>query len=155
MLKLEETFGEWFVVYSKQVRLNNIPFETFMFKSRKMAVCIPFLSVSDIEKTVIWYEGLGFRCTGSNRFWEPEAAALTWAQLEWENAAFMVFAIPPGFDNEVKNAGLYFRVGSMNDLIERLQSCARIIEINEEPFTGRKEVVFEDLNGFRITFSCG
>ena len=120
-----------------------------------MAVCIPFLSVSDIEKTVLWYENLGFRCTGSNRFWEPDAPELTWAQLEWENAAFMVFAIPPDIDKEIKNAGLYFRVAAMNDLVEKLQGSARIIEINEEPFTGKKEVVFEDLNGFRITFSCG
>ena len=37
-----------------------------------MAVCIPFLGVTNIEKTVLWYESLGFRCTGSNRYYEPE-----------------------------------------------------------------------------------
>src|SRR5690242_12510059 len=116
-----------------------------------MAVCIPFLGVHNVELTVIWYQSLGFRCTGSNRYWEPQAAELTWAQLEWENAAFMLFPFPSEKNNPVKDAGLYFRVASLNDLIERLKHQAKIIEINEEP-SGKKEVVFEDLNGFRITF---
>ncbi|NOT51091.1 MAG: hypothetical protein HOP10_07415 [Chitinophagaceae bacterium] len=120
-----------------------------------MAVCIPFLGVTNIEETVLWYESLGFRCTGSNRYWEPEAPKLTWAQLEWENAAFILFPFPAEKNNDVKDAGLFFRVDSLNDLIERLKTKAKIIELNEEPFSNKKEVVFEDLNGFRITFSCG
>ena len=119
-----------------------------------MAVCIPFLGVTNIENTVLWYESLGFRCIGSNRYYEPDAA-MTWAQLEWENAAFMLFPFPAEKNNEVKDAGLFFKVSSLNDLIERLQTKAKIIEINEDPFSNKKEVVFEDLNGFRISFSCG
>jgi hypothetical protein len=119
-----------------------------------MAVCIPFLGVHNVEQTVIWYQSLGFQCTGSNRYWEPQAPELTWAQLEWEKAAFMVFPFPDEKNNIVKDAGLFFRVSSLNDLVDRLKLYAKIIEINEEPFTGKKEVVFEDLNGFRITFSC-
>ena len=67
----------------------------------------------------------------------------------------MLFPFPAEKNNEVKDAGLFFKVGSLNDLIERLQTRAKIIEINEEPFSNKKEVVFEDLNGFRISFSCG
>lgn len=119
-----------------------------------MALCIPFLGVNDIEQTVLWYEGLGFRCTGSNRFWDPEAE-LTWAQLEWEDAAFMLFPFPAEKNNPVKDAGLFFRVSSLNELIERLKTKAKIIELTEEPFSNKKEVVFEDLNGFRITFTAG
>lgn len=119
-----------------------------------MAVCIPFLGVTNVEQTVVWYESLGFRCTGSNRFWDPEAE-LTWAQLEWEGAAFILFPFPAEKNNAVKDAGLFFRVGSLNDLVERLETKARIIELTEEPFSSKKEVVFEDLNGFRITFTCG
>ena len=119
-----------------------------------MAVCIPFLGVQNIEQTILWYEGLGFRCTGSNRYWDPEAD-LTWAQLEWEDAAFMLFPFPAEKNNEVKDAGLFFRVSSLNDLIERLKTKAKIIELTEEPFSNKREVVFEDLNGFRITFTAG
>ena len=119
-----------------------------------MAVCIPFFFFFYIEQTVLWYEGLGFRCTGSNRFCYPEAD-LTWAQLEWEDAAFMLFPFPAEKNNEVKDAGLFFRVSSLNDLIERLKTKAKIIELTEEPFSNKREVVFEDLNGFRITFTAG
>ena len=118
-----------------------------------MAVCIPFLGVNDIEKTILWYESLGFRCTGSSRYWDPQAE-LTWAQLEWEDAAFMLFMFPSEKNNVIKDAGLFFKVANLNDLIERLKTRAKIIELTEEPFSNKQEVVFEDLNGFRITFSC-
>lgn len=118
-----------------------------------MAVCIPFLGVTDVEATVVWYESLGFRCTGSNRFWDP-IAPLTWAQMEWEDAAFMLFPYPAEKSNDVKDAGLFFRVHSLNDIIERLKTRARIIEITEEPLQHKREVVFEDLNGFLITITA-
>ena len=112
-----------------------------------MALCIPFLGVTNVEATVVWYESLGFRCTGSNRSWDPQAE-LSWAQL-----AFMLFPFPAEKNNIVKDAGLFFRVQSLNDIVERLQTRARIIEITEEPHNGKREVVFEDLNGFRITIT--
>jgi uncharacterized glyoxalase superfamily protein PhnB len=118
-----------------------------------MAVCIPFLGVSDIGQTIEWYTAIGFSCTGSNRFWEPESE-LTWAQLEWEGAAFMLFQSLKEMTDEVKDAGLYFRVYNIDGLVDRLKERAKIIELTEEPFNGKVEVVFEDLNGFRITFSC-
>lgn len=117
-----------------------------------MAICIPFLGVPDMVKSVAWYENIGFQCTGSNRFWEPESD-LTWAQLEWEGAAFMLFLLEKD-TSEVKDAGLYFKVTNVNGLVDKLKINARIIELTEEPFTGKVEVVFEDLNNFRVTFSC-
>lgn len=117
-----------------------------------MAVCIPFLGVPDIEKTILWYEALGFSCTGSNRFWEPDAK-LTWAQIEWEGAAFMLFDSQKEYTGETKDAGLYFRVDSFKGIIEKLKQCARIIELTEEPFSPTRQVVFEDLNGYRVTFT--
>lgn len=118
-----------------------------------MAVCIPFLGVPDIAKAIIWYEYLGFQCTGSNRFWEPDSE-LTWAQLEWEGAAFMLYLSQKENTEEVKDAGLYFKVRSFNGIIDKLKYKAKIIELTEEPFTPCRQVVFEDLNGFRITFAC-
>ncbi len=117
-----------------------------------MAICIPFLGVPNIEKAVIWYESIGFACTGSNRYWEPDAE-LTWAQIEWEGAAFMLFLLQKEKYEEVKEAGLFFKVQSFNGIIDKLKLYATIIEFTEEPFSPVRQVVFEDLNGFRITFS--
>jgi hypothetical protein len=120
-----------------------------------MAVCIPFLGVPDIMKTVEWYMGLGFTCAGTNLAWEPDAE-LNWAQLEWEDAIFMVFASQKeNVPGQIRDAGLYFKVSSIGDLVQRLQHRARIIELTEKGFNGKQEVVFEDLNGFRVTFSAG
>jgi len=119
-----------------------------------MAVCIPFLGVPDMALAVNWYMSIGFTCTGTNLAWEPDAE-LSWAQLEWEGAAIMLFPsqkeMQPG---HIRDAGLYFRVQSIGGLVERLKHRARIIELTEQTFYGKQEVVFEDLNGFRITFSA-
>jgi uncharacterized glyoxalase superfamily protein PhnB len=119
-----------------------------------MAVCIPFLGVPDMARTVAWYMSIGFTCSGTNKNWEP-AAELTWAQLEWEGAAFMLF---PSYKQQepdvVKDAGLYFKVSSIAGLVEQLKQRARIIELTEQTFYGKQEVVFEDLNGFRITMAA-
>ena len=117
-----------------------------------MAICIPFIGVPDLEKTITWYENLGFRCTGSNRFWEP-GSELVWAQLEWEGAAFMLFPSMRDSSDDIRDAGLYFKVRKMDGLIDKLKECAKIIEVTEAAIYGKEEVVFEDLNGYRITFT--
>jgi len=53
-----------------------------------------------------------------------------------------------------KDAGLYFTVDSIDELIEPIKAKAEIIEINPETFYGTKEIVFKDLNGFQVTFGC-
>jgi uncharacterized glyoxalase superfamily protein PhnB len=119
-----------------------------------MAVCIPFLGVTNMAQTLKWYLAIGFTCTGTNLHWDPEAE-LNWAQLEWEGAAFMLFPsqkeMAPG---AIRDAGLYFKVKSIAGLVDKLKQYARIIELTEETFYGKQEVVFEDLNGFRVTFSA-
>ena len=117
-----------------------------------MAICIPFLGVPNIEKTILWYQELGFSCTGSNRYWEPDAV-LSWAQLEWEGAAFMLYNSEKDDTGETKDAGLYFKVHSFNGLIDKLKQYAKIIELTEQHSSPNQQVVFEDLNGYRITFS--
>ena len=119
-----------------------------------MATCIPFLGVNNMAHTINWYTYIGFTCTGTNLGWDPDAE-LNWAQLEWEGAAIMLFPsqkeMIPG---HIRDAGLYFKVKSIAGLIPRLQQCARIIELTEQTFYGKQEVTFEDLNGFRVTFSA-
>lgn len=119
-----------------------------------MAVCIPFLGVPDIRQTLEWYMSIGFTCSGTNLAWEPDAE-LNFAQLEWEGAAIMLFpSKKENVQGQVRDAGLYFKVKSITGLVEKLIHKARIIELTEQTFYGKQEVTFEDLNGFRITFSA-
>lgn len=117
-----------------------------------MAVCICFLRVPDILQTVQWYEAIGFQCLGTHQ--EP-GCELDWAILDWEGAQFMLY--PEGREKRggQKDAGLYFTVESIDDLIKILREKAEVIEVNPETEYGKKEVVFKDLNGFQVTFGCG
>ncbi len=116
-----------------------------------MAECLAFLRVSDISKTVAWYEQLGFVCLGTHQ--EP-GCDLDWALLDWQGASFMLYPDNQTGHTKMKDAGLYFKMESIDALIEKLQGRAEIIEITEETEYGRREVVFKDLNSFQITFSC-
>ncbi len=118
-----------------------------------MAICVPFLAVPDIAQTIKWYESIGFKCTGTNHIWEP-GCELNWAELDWEGATFMIGPDVRSMIPEIKGIGLYFQVESIDKIIEALTGRAEIIEINPETFYGRKEVVFKDINGLQVTFSC-
>ncbi len=116
-----------------------------------MATCISFLRVSDILKTVQWYESIGFTCIATNQ--EP-GCELDWALLDWEGARFMLY--PEGRNDyaATKDAGLYFDVESIDEIIPVIKEKAELIEINPETFYGKKEVVFKDVNGFQVSFAC-
>jgi catechol 2,3-dioxygenase-like lactoylglutathione lyase family enzyme len=117
-----------------------------------MATCLSFLRVPDIATTVQWYEHLGFKCLGTHQ--EP-GCELDWAILEFDDAAFMLYPDERQEVPKAKDAGLYFKMPSIDELIVKLKSVnAHIIEVNEETEYGRREVVFKDLNGFQVTFSC-
>jgi catechol 2,3-dioxygenase-like lactoylglutathione lyase family enzyme len=116
-----------------------------------MATCLSFMRVVDIQKTLDWYVALGFKCLGTNA--EP-GCELDWALLDWEGAKFMLYPDGKEDDNSHRDAGLYFTVESIDELVEPIKAKAEIIEINPETFYGMKEIVFKDLNGFQITFGC-
>jgi catechol 2,3-dioxygenase-like lactoylglutathione lyase family enzyme len=117
-----------------------------------MATCVAFIGVPDIAATIKWYEDIGFQCTGTNHIWEP-GCELNWAELDWEGATFMLYPLDADFDTSVRHAGLYFQVNSIG-IVQKLRGKVRILELVDKTFYGRKEVVFKDLNGFQVTFSC-
>lgn len=117
-----------------------------------MATCISFLRVPDIAQTIAWYESIGFKCLGTHQ--EP-GCALDWALLDWEGASFMLYPADDKLNSPVKDAGLYFSIESIDTITQTLQQVhAHISEINPETEYGRKEIVFKDINGFQVTFSC-
>lgn len=118
-----------------------------------MTRCVPFIRVPDIAATIKWYESIGFTCTGTNHIWEP-GGELNWAEMNLNGAAFMLYPEAPENNSATRDAGLYFHLETMEGLSEKLKGKAKSIEETEKTFYGRKEIGFEDLNGYPITFSC-
>ena len=117
-----------------------------------MTTCVPFLRVSDIAATIRWYENIGFKCTATNHLWEPDCE-LNWAEMEWQGSTFMLYPQDEERESKLRDAGLYFKMDTINGIAANLKGKVKIIEETNETFYGRKEVVFEDLNGYMITFS--
>lgn len=115
-----------------------------------MAICLSFLRVPDVEKTLNWYLNLGFKCLGTHT--EP-GCDMDWALLDWDGAQFMLYPdgnVDPG---SPKYAGLYFVVDSIDNIIEPIMAMADVVEVNRITDFGKKEIVFKDLNGFQVTFA--
>jgi uncharacterized glyoxalase superfamily protein PhnB len=118
-----------------------------------MTKCVPFIRVPDIAATIKWYENIDINCTGTNLLWEPDGE-LNWAEMNFQGATFMLY--PEEHEKPLSNrdAGLYFEMEKIDGFSEKLQGRVKVIEETEKTFYGRKEIVFEDLNGYMITFSC-
>ena len=116
-----------------------------------MATCIPFLKVADIQKTISWYENIGFNCTGTNQKWEP-GCEINWAELEWEDASFMIGPDIRITNTEIKDASLWFNVKSIDKIIDILNVKGIKTETEEATFFGMKVVSFTDLNGYHVSF---
>ena len=117
-----------------------------------VAVCVPFLVVENIERTIEWYEGVGFTCTETNHVWEPDGE-LNWARIEWNGAAFMIGPDQRHVRSKTKDAGLWFDVASLDWIVEHLKGNHIPFNTEEESFYGKKLISFKDINGFVVSFS--
>ena len=117
-----------------------------------IAVCIPFLIVDDIGGTIKWYEKIGFKCTATNHIWEPDCE-LNWARIEWRAAAFMIGPDERKVKSNAKDAGLWFNVQSVDEVVDSLIQEGISFDTEEETFYGRKVISFKDINGFTVSFS--
>lgn len=118
-----------------------------------MAKCIPFIRVPDIGATIKWYEAIGFQCTGTNHIWEPDCE-LNWAELNFQGATFMLYPQEAEKPISGRDAGLYFEMDTIDGIAVKIRSIVKEVEETDMTFYGRKEIGFEDLNGYSITFSC-
>lgn len=117
-----------------------------------IAVCVPFLIVRNIDETIKWYEKIGFKCTVTNRIWEPDCE-LNWARIEWHGAAFMIGPDERKVASKVKDSGLWFNVQSVDEIAESLKQEGISFDTEEETFYGRKVISFKDINDFTVSFS--
>ena len=97
-----------------------------------MTTCVPFIRVSDIAETIKWYEAIGFKCNGTNHIWEPECE-LNWAEMEWQGATFMLYP-QEGMSSAIRDAGLYFKMDTIDGIAEKLKTKIKILKETEETF---------------------
>ena len=116
-----------------------------------MPLCLPFLRVPDVLKTIEWQRSIGFTCLGTHQ--EP-GCELDWALIDWQGAQFMLYSGGNKDYVKAKDAGLYFVVDTIDEIIKVIREKAEIIEITPETEYGKKEIVFKDINGFQVTFGC-
>jgi hypothetical protein len=116
-----------------------------------MATCIPFLKVAEINKTIDWYESIGFVCTGTNQKWEP-GCEINWAELAWQGASFMIGPDIRTTSGEIKDASMWFNVKSLDEISEALHAKGIETETEEASFFGMKVISFMDLNGYHVSF---
>ena len=117
-----------------------------------MTECVPFIKVTDIGKTIEWYQSIGFTCVATNHIWEPDCE-LNWARLEWDGAAFM---LGPDERNTIisqKDTSLWFNVDTVDNIVRNLEVNAIEMNVEPETFYGRKVISFKDINGFGVSFS--
>ncbi len=118
-----------------------------------MNECVPFLKVTDLAKTIAWYEAIGFTCVGTNLIWEPDCE-LNWARLEWEGLAFMIGPDERRHIPEERDSSLWFNVERVVDVIKKLENMSIAMTVEPATFYGRKVVSFKDINGYNVSFSC-
>jgi hypothetical protein len=117
------------------------------------AVCVPFLKVGNLEKTIEWYEKIGFKCTATNLIWEADCE-LNWAMIEWDGAAFMIGPDERKNSSKEKDSTLWFNVEKVDQITEYLKGERISFDVEEETFYGRKVIGFRDIDGFAVFFAC-
>lgn len=116
----------------------------------------PNIFVTDISKTIQFYELLGFKTTMT----VPESGAAVWAMMTQGGVTFM-FQTFESLGNDLpeinRNQGgsllFYIRVTRIRELFEHLQDKVTCLTPLAKTFYGATEFSIRDLNGYVLTFA--
>ena len=118
----------------------------------------PNIFVSDMDKTIAFYQTLGFELV--SRVPDDSQADMVWAMMRSDNVTFM-FQHFDSLQNELpqilrSDGGsllLYIRVKDIRKLFERLNGSVEVIKGLEETFYGATEFSVRDVNNYVLTFA--
>lgn len=123
-----------------------------------MAKLSVFLNVQNIEKSVEFYERLGFKVLTRHK---NHAGVFAWADLEFEGADFGLGHIPSNNDPDFQKwastplgAGVvvYFTVDDVDAVHERARAAGAVIEVPIEDRSYGRVFTLNDPDGYTITF---
>jgi len=116
----------------------------------------PNIFVNDIQKTIEFYEKLGFSVVLT----VPEQGDLVFALMSCDKVSFMfqTFESLGTEIPEIKREGggsllLYIKIKGIRDFYERIKDQVKIIKGLETTFYGATEFSIQDHNGYVLTFA--
>ncbi len=112
---------------------------------------VPMLNVPDVERTIEWYDRLGFKVAKATRGAGLERRA-NWAWLTRGDVHLMVNAGDTTAAGQRQEVQLYILTEDVDAEYEQLKDKVTILANLAETFYGMKEFIVEDINGFSICF---
>jgi len=111
---------------------------------------IPYLLVPDMEKSLNWYESIGFKIL--DKIVDGPDNALIWGKIELYGAKFMLS--PGGNSQQNYNIRFFINVSNPDDYYEQIKNKVVIETKPENTFYGRREFMFSDLLGYSFVIGC-
>ena len=116
----------------------------------------PNIFVRDINKTIKFYQLLGFKVVMS----VPEEGDFVWVMMTCENVTFM-FQTFESLGAELpeisrKNGGsllLYIQLKGIKEFYDKIKNKVKIIKGLEKTFYGATEFSIQDINNYIVTFA--
>jgi uncharacterized glyoxalase superfamily protein PhnB len=116
----------------------------------------PNIFVNDINKTIDFYEDLGFSVVTT----VPEQGDLVFALMTCDKVTFMFQTFESLGDElpEIKRQDggsllLYIKINRIRDLHNKIEGKVKIIKGLEKTFYGATEFSIQDINGYILTFA--
>jgi uncharacterized glyoxalase superfamily protein PhnB len=106
------------------------------------------IHVPDVKATVEWYQSIGF--TVERVAHDDET--MTWALLSLGASELMFNCGGEPSSRDRREADLYVHAENVDDLFQRLQDRAEVVEGVHDTFYGTREFIIRDPNRFWITF---
>lgn len=121
-----------------------------------METLSPNIFVKDINKTISFYQQLGFEITMT----VPESGDYVWAMMTNGNVTFM-FQTSDSLGNDLpeikrQDGGsllFYIKIKKIRNFFENIKDKAPILKGIEKTFYGATEFSIKDNNGYVLTFA--
>jgi uncharacterized glyoxalase superfamily protein PhnB len=110
----------------------------------------PMIHVPDVQATVNWYEGIGFRVLQT---YDNGAGGLSFAILAFGDSLVMFNQGGRSSLNRRREVDLYVDVGEVDSIANRIRNRVEVMEDLHDTFYGMREFIIRDLNGFWVTFA--
>jgi uncharacterized glyoxalase superfamily protein PhnB len=122
-----------------------------MFNLKKWAPAIPTLAVPDVRAAAEWYRSIGFTLLDGGE--EKPTGAWDSARLCLGKSELKLTGSDKLSKIESLKRNFNIRIDDIDSLHECLQERVEIIRPPHNTLYGERELVIQDLNGFRITFT--